>query len=341
MDIKVKGSRLKNLFSYDWAKILISIIAGVVVWSLLFTTLGTRSTVGEEFYFTLYDNVKSVSATKNGTLLEKLKKDKVLSYDVLSLNATSITSAGEYSASYMLSLRTTTFEGDVILMSDGRGEYVEEGKENTTAKNMQSAINAHYFYNIETFLSDAKSYCLGNGFINVDGEDYATYTVNREKIERYFLNQRIPSARNYKKTYRTEEQKAEGVKNEIERIENVYKNWLFVSSAIQNAKDLGNDFIWYGEIKKYDDKGNEIEGEGEILPLGIDLYKLNINFKDKAKIEDSWYTYTNNPDEKGKATTEEGLVMCVFNFKSEQRDLQYESLAFLRYIIQSYSGYGE
>ena len=87
MDIKVKGSRLKNLFSYDWAKILISIIAGVVVWSLLFTTLGTRSTVGEEFYFTLYDNVKSVSATKNGTLLEKLKKDKVLSYDVLSLNA--------------------------------------------------------------------------------------------------------------------------------------------------------------------------------------------------------------------------------------------------------------
>ncbi|MBE5741757.1 MAG: hypothetical protein E7360_00340 [Clostridiales bacterium] len=339
MDIKINGSRLKNMFSYDWVKILISIIAGIVVWSLLFTTLGTRITVGEEFYFTTYEKVQSVSHSNNGNLLKKLKDEGILSYDVLEWHSTTITSAGQYSASYMLNLRTTTNEGDVIIMSDGRGEYVKEGEENTTAKSMETAINSRYFYNIEEFLNDAKSYCIDNGFITVNGEDYSNYTVNNATIERYFLTERINSAGNYRKTYRTEAKKQEGVKNEIIRIENVYKNWLSVTNAIKTAKDEGNDIIWYGEIKKYDSEGKEIEGQGEIKPFGIDLYKLNKNYKDRKKIEDSWFTYTNNPEGEGERTTAEGLVLCVFNFESAQRDMQYESLAFMNYIIKTYSGY--
>ena len=87
----------------------------------------------------------------------------------------------------------------------------------------------------------------------------------------------------------------------------------------------------------YDDEGNVLEGQGTILPFGIDLDKLNQDYKDTAKIEDVWYTYTNNPT--GEKTTTTGLVMCVFDFKNKQSDLQYESLAFLRYIIQTYSDY--
>ena len=102
---------------------------------------------------------------------------------------------------------------------------------------------------------------------------------------------------------------------------------------------MDKDFLWYGEKNKYDDKGNVIEGQGTIYPYGIDLYKLNENFKDKAKIEDTWYTYTNNPEGEGDATTCVGLVMGVFNFKSYQKDLQFESLAFINYIIETYSGY--
>jgi hypothetical protein len=79
MDIKVNGSRLKNLLSYDWVKMLASIIAGIVVWTLLFTTLATRATVGEEFYFVIYDNVSTESYSKSGSYLSKLKKDGVLS----------------------------------------------------------------------------------------------------------------------------------------------------------------------------------------------------------------------------------------------------------------------
>ncbi|MBR2336480.1 MAG: hypothetical protein IKA61_00850 [Clostridia bacterium] len=51
MDIKITGKRFKNLLSYEWVKMIALIVAGVVVWSLLFTTLGTRITVGENFTF--------------------------------------------------------------------------------------------------------------------------------------------------------------------------------------------------------------------------------------------------------------------------------------------------
>ena len=114
MDIKINGGRLKNLLSYDWVKMLVSVIAGIVVWSLLFTTLATRVTVGEEFVFMVYENVNTVNTKKNNELLTKLKNDEVLSYDVLKTYVSNLTSAGQYSATYMLSLRTSIQEGDVF-----------------------------------------------------------------------------------------------------------------------------------------------------------------------------------------------------------------------------------
>jgi hypothetical protein len=281
--------------------------------------------------------VYSVNNNQDGSFLKDLKQKGYLSYDVLEFNETKIEGAGQYSANYMLSLRVTTNEGDVIILSDGSGEYVEEGQENQTAKEISGIVNSNYFYDITQFLADAKSYCLDNKFIEIEGENYNDFTVNEQAIERYFRTFRIKSAPNYKKTFRTEEQIVKGVKLEIERIKNIYKNWLAVNNAIETAKANGKDFLWYAEKNKYDDEGNVLEGQGTILPFGIDLDKLNQDYKDTAKIEDVWYTYTNNPT--GEKTTTKGLVMCVFDFKNKQSDLQYESLAFLRYIIQTYSDY--
>ena len=81
MDIKVNGSRIKNLLNYDWIKIILSIVAGVVVWTLLFTTLGTRLTVGEHFTFCVYENVYTVgSDSKNESILNELKSKKFTTY---------------------------------------------------------------------------------------------------------------------------------------------------------------------------------------------------------------------------------------------------------------------
>ena len=337
MDIKITGARFKNLLSYEWVKIIVGIIVGIVVWSLLFTTLGTRITVGEQFYFVTYENVFTTdSNNSDNKLLSDMKKNGVFSYDVLDVSVNKISSAGQYSASYMLSLRVTTQEGDVLLISDGRATKVDENGKDKNGKipsqEIESVINHGYVFDFETFLNRARSYCVDNGFIieNTDG----SYTVNEDEIEKYFLTERITSARNYKRTYRTAEQKAQGVKNEIARIKAIYENYLYVDNAVKTAKENGNDFLWYGTINQYDENGEVIEGKGEEHPFGIDLYKLNQPFiSSKLKVEDRWFTYA---DEK---TTCEGLVLSVFNFESHQPDLQYESLAFIKSIIETYSGY--
>ena len=150
---------------------------------------------------------------------------------------------------------------------------------------------------------------------------------------------RLKSAGNYRKTFRTEIQKQEGVKNEIKRITAIYENYLFVQRAIDQAKLDDNDILWYGKLNQYDEKGDLIEGEYKIYPYGIDLYKLNQPFvqsetNKKPNVADVWYVSAN-----GK-TTAEGLVLSVFNFKKYQPDMQYESLAFVKYVIETYGGYG-
>ena len=74
MDIKINGSRIKNLLSYDWVKIFITIVAGIIAWSLLFTTLGTRLAKGQDFTFHVYENVYTVGSNeKNDKILNDIK----------------------------------------------------------------------------------------------------------------------------------------------------------------------------------------------------------------------------------------------------------------------------
>lgn len=339
------------MLSYEWVKIILLILAGVVVWSLAFTMLATRATVGEQFVLVVYENVYTQNQNKNNELLQEMKEKGVFSYDVLKTSVNPITSAGQYSASYMLSLRTTTQEGDVMLISDGRlakvlagesGSGLESGVDSSSQKDpydeIQSAVNARYFYDLNDFLQDAKDYCLtvGGGFItpNADG----SYTVNKDRIADYFRQVRMKSAGNYRKTFRTEEQIKGAIELEIKRVTDIYENYLYLSNAIKTAQDNGKDFLWYGELYGYDEEGYLDENNTTTHAFGIDLYKLNSPFIDKEggsvpKVEDTWYTYAN-----GK-TSSEGLVLCVFDFQYYQPDLQYESLAFLTHIVKTYSGY--
>ena len=331
MDIKINGSRIKNLLSYDWVKIFIAIVAGIIAWSLLFTTLGTRLAKGQDFTFHVYENVYTVGSNeKNDKILNDIKNKGYFSYDLLKLSSSTITSGGQYTASYMLSLKMSTQDGDVLIISDGRAEKDKE-KQKT---DLPHIINSYYLCDMYTLLESARRYCVGNGFIvEKDGNWY----VNEPVVENYFLNTRIKGKGkgNYRKTYVTSAQKAEGVKLEIARIKTLYQNYLYVSNAIEKAKQAGNDFLWYGELYKYDENNKVIEDKTEIRPYGIDLYKLNQPFlKDGApNVEDTWYTYAN-----GKPTAE-GLVVCVFDFRNYQIDLQYETLGFLRYIIETYGRY--
>ncbi len=324
MDIKITKKRLANVLNYEWLLSIVCIIGAIVLWSLLYTMLATRLTDGQQFYFVKYEGVYTNSADADSKFIENLRNGggrdgkSVLSYDVYAVNLTEIMSAGGYSAYAMLDLRLTTGEGDVIVIGGGNKEYVE----GESMSDLLSLVSSRRLMTIDELLSGAYEYTVGNGFISETGE------IQEEKIEDYFRNVRIKSARNYRRMYNSEEKIREGVKNEIDRIHSIYQNYIVVSSAIEAAKEAGEDFLWYS--KPVYVNSSEVS-YGDQAAYGIDLSKLK-----EYKIGNGiWHTY----DESGNSTVD-GLVFAVINDSAiEQYDLRYESLAVIEYIIRTYSEY--
>lgn len=363
MDVKVTKKRFFNLVAYDWIKIVALSVAIVFVWILLFTTCATRATDGQQFYFVLYGDV-SAKGSEDFEMLKKMKKDGDLSYDVLEYSVNSITKAGNYSAQYMLSLRNTTHEADVFLIYAGAtnkivglpeektdesdktaetaGGTTEGAEEKPTEKSsdIKGVLDGGSVQSIDKLLSGAKSYLekFGANF------DPTNPTVDDAKIERYFRSERITSARNYKKLYKTESQIKAGVKNEQARIRKLLEAYLRVSKVIKSVKRTEKNFLRY--YIPANERKKENPAEMERVPYGIDLALLNADLAKlsadevkalgKEKIEDRWVYADKNGDPQTA-----GITLCVSDYTSSQRDLQYEAVTLIDYFIRTFSRYAD
>ena len=363
MDVKVTKKRFFNLVAYDWIKIVALSVAIVFVWILLFTTCATRATDGQQFYFVLYGDV-SAKGSEDFDMLKKMKKDGDLSYDVLDYSVNSITKAGNYGAQYMLSLRNATHEVDVFLIYAGatnkivglpeektdEGEKADETAGGTTAgaeqkpteksSDIKGILDGGSVQSIDKLLSGAKSYLekFGANF------DPTNPTVDDAKIERYFRSERITSARNYKKLYKTENQIAAGVKNERKRIDTLHKAYLRVNAVIESVKGTEKDFLRY--YIPANERKKENPDDMARVPYGIDLALLNADLAKlsadevkalgKEKIEDRWVYADKNGDPQTA-----GITLCVSDYTSSQRDLQYEAVTFIDYFIRTFSRYAD
>lgn len=363
MDVKITKKRFFNLIAYDWIKIVAFSVAIILLWTLLFTTCATRATDGQQFHFAVYGDVYSVGE-KDYEMLRDMKDDGDLSYDVLSYSVGSITKAGNYSAQYMLSLRNTTHEADVFLIYAGAtnkivglpeektdesekadetaGGTTEGAEEKPTEKSsdIQGVLDGGSVQSIYKLLENTEKYLekFGANF------DSTNPTVDDAKIERYFRSERITSARNYKKLYKTESQIKAGVKNEQARIRKLLEAYLRVSKVIESVKGTENDFLRYYIPAK--DRKKENPDEMERVPYGIDLALLNADLAKlsadevkalgKEKIEDRW-VYA---DENGDPQTA-GITLCVSDYTSSQRDLQYEAVTLIDYFIRTFSRYAD
>lgn len=339
MDIKITKGRFANLVNYDLIKTLLSIVAAVMVWVLLFTTCATRATIGEQFSFLIFGNISYKDAFV-ADMLTELKEEKELSYDVLNLSTGNVTAAGNYSALYMLSLKASTKEGDVLLFNgkkvvatndDGSEKTDESGnKIKTVNSDAQSIVNSGYIVDFKQYLNEAEKYLAK--FV-VNGE------VDEKSVENYFLNTRMKQASNYRKTFRTPEQKAEGVKLEIERIETLKKNYEIITRFLKEIDDMGEDVFWYADFNK----GESYEKTN--VAYGIDLDKVNAVYSSRSskvrKLSDYLWYYekikADDSDEETLQNSSEGLVLSVFDYGADQYDLQFESLAVINNMIRMFS----
>lgn len=334
MDVKITAKRLKNMLAYEWIKIIAISLAVILVWSLAFTTLATRATDGQQFYIVVYDDVYDDDTS---AVIGDMKDDGALSYDVLKSSPTYITDAGSYSALYMLSLRLSANEGDLLIINatdyvakDAPSEEGEDSSENTEISDMESVLKSGYVADFEDFVTSAGEYCKK---FTVDASEDGL--IDESKVETYFRSTRVKSARNYKKTYNTEAKIAQGVKDEIARIRNLQESYLRVKRAIATAKTNGVELLRYWDKPtKY--SGNEVV-ETKKSAYGIDLALLARGVGDgKKKLSDDWWLV----DENNEITTD-GLMLCVLENTKADADLKFEALTAVDYVIRNYSNYAD
>lgn len=328
MDSRITKSRLARVLSYDWIKMVALVVAIIFVWSLAFTMGAPRISVGQKFDLFVY-NCDFTKSTDESEIFSDAKSKNVFSYDVLDFGARTFTE--EYFATLMSAI-TATYEGDIMVLSDFESDKTENKSK------FRSLIDgyAYCFYDYNELVKNAEDYCmLNHRFVSKNGENYV---LNEEVISDYFKTRMQNDPR-----FRSEEKIAAGVKNEIERIKNVWNNSQRLKKLLADHPEI---FVKY---KRYDqalasaesdrDKARyqELVSNEEEKLYAIDLGKLTGGEKD---ITSAFVKTVYNEDySEIISSSADGIVMCVFDYSKEQPDLQFESISFVNYIIKTYSDF--
>ncbi len=307
MDAHITRQRLGNQLSYDWLKILVAVAAAVAAVAILFTMIATRPTNAQQYFVYSYGGLHP--AQDNNALPDNLKD--AFSYDVLETNVENFDAGAMGNA--VFTARRGVLEGSAIFVSD----FVDGGGEGATpfselvsmgiVHRGQEDERLGLFLDAEKFLSDCESY-LARFF----GENWREAPVlDEEEVRACFL------ARNGEdKRFKTEEQKEQGVALERERLTSLREDYLVVDGAMKSGM---LSFATYRT-----DPSSEEGGAGKEYAVGFSLGKL-------SRLNRLYYYY----DGEGKQATEK-IAVLLFENGEKLADLKYESVTFLRYLLEHY-----
>ena len=312
MNNRITGTRLKQLLSYDLWKIVAIIVAGVFLWSLLFTMFGDSLSEGQKLNVYAY-NVTIKTAEMN-ELLKTGEKTDFKSYEV---RETQFYNFGVYSSS-----NTTVAQQFTAWSSVGQLDiFFVSCEENITTKEKDSAGNevetsrslagdyTAYFYRLKSLTADAFDYLKRYG--GLDGEG----NLNETKIKNYFLER--------KKRDNFYRHGLIDADMEVER----FRKILYAANKMDELlKDDGLD-IWY-----------TVEENGEEVIYGVEMGKLGaLGGNPATGRKPTDLCGVGLLDEESGNSVASGVAMAVFNNKNHQPDLMFESLSFAVAVIERYS----
>ncbi len=339
MDNRLTRKRLSDLLSYEWIFMIIVCIVSIVLWELIYSIGSVKLTAGQRFTY-FYDYTVN-SADNSGFRSELLDKEP-FSYDVLKLSSESIMKDNN-----VLTSRLSIQEGDVIFTDVvGIEEYklAVEKKETPTKKvrafSMIDNIGDvdYSIGSIDVLLDSAKKYLKDNVFFDYVDEQtafnsYVRANIDDTKVKTLFLNRNGEDNR-----FRSQANKDKGVLLEIERIEKLYQNVVFMQDFINDPANSDallrytkfsqshaftgwgeNNYKAWIEIEKAQGRDNDI--------YGINLGKLTGG---KKSITD-FVQYKDDG-------TKTDVVILYFDFSSYQPHLQYETLSFICSTMKIFMG---
>ncbi len=285
IDIKVTKKRLSGLLFYDWLILVGFIAAFILLWELIYGLASVRLTTGQRFYYYYDIEVTCNNDDKLRTLLSN-EDDMALSFNIIELNREII--EFEYD---LLNTRLQVQDADVIFCTDKPGEGMENRAE--------WLVRAGYAFNLNDLISTSENYI--KKFTDQDGN------ILDGKVSSIFLS-RIEGGLSNK--FRTDAQKAMGIKLEKARIEKLIKDTADLKFIVNNRPQV----LYVNQTKN--------------APFGIDLGKLP---SDSSKTDVTEYvTYSNT-------ATANNVILMPLNFLYHQPHEQFEVIGFMMAIVRDCS----
>lgn len=341
MDAKITKKRLSEDLQYDWIKIIFFVVAIIIVWELVFSVTSVKLTAGQNFKVYYYSSINSSSQLD---MYDLVGKDSVTSYDVVEVNVEALQSGYEGT---VLQARTSIGEGDLMIIDNvlTKSSTVEkETDERCSASNFKLFVDGYQVYDYDKLIEDANKYLDG---VKTNGD------IDNAKVEKLFRQRMAKDNR-----FRKEEQIKLGVRQEIERITKLGAEVKAFSWLLANApSDLFVEYTkyeygYFNSLSKEDYlalnggvSGLSCQGGGSSTSgdnfyeeaykretpkkYAINALALTGGEKDIANLFHVYSTDTNK--------TAKDVCITVFNFKSMQPHLQFETISVINEIIRSYS----
>lgn len=329
MDNKITKRRLHDFLSYEWIVMIVVAVVGILVWSLIFTMTSVRLTIGQDFLF-FYDESVEVSSISDFYLLFDKEDDNtrtVFSYDLMKMRHEELLESNN-----VLKDRLSVQEGDVIITDCAESESQEETTKSVRAK---SLVDSFAVYDFDKLKSDAEEYLAGllkDQFLDADGKaisgvDVADYNnLDQTKIETLFRQRMRKDNR-----YRSESQKQEGIKLEQQRIKDLCGEIIKFRYLLSQGDEY---FFMYKRYEQMLENGvsDDVKDYIEQAKDTVDKrYGLRVEALSGGKESPTKYFKMK------EAEDSKDVVVMVFNFKSYQPHLQFETIAFINAIVDGCS----
>lgn len=201
----------------------------------------------------------------------------------------------------VLSVRLSTQDGDAIITDINVGE--EEG----AVSRAEEILNSCSIYDLDSLYDDARSYLAG--FLKEKDNDPLDYDNLDESLIEANFRERMKKDNRFRK----EEQKLRGIEQEKIRIKRLCAEVADYKKFLDNAD---SSLFYYHTL-------NEQLGEKR---YGI----MTENLTDGKLLASNYFR--NRTD--GSSS---GVIIMIFNFKSYQPDLQFETISFVNTVLRNFS----
>ncbi len=332
MDAKITKKRLARILSYDWIKIVAIAAAFILVWSLIFTTTATRITPAQQFTVFNYHSNNLLGDDFHTSYSNALGRDKIFSYEIIETNTNDLKSAGEEMAFTLLDTRVSIEEGDVMFVPnipDLSSAYTDENGQTQYERTYAQT----FFYRTHMYLFDLDPENDKGYFKQMERYLNLFYTngytdensLDKAKVEETF-KARITA--NKDKRFKKDEQIAQGVQDEIARIEK-YRDAL-----VEFYGYLADGTVTLTTMELKDENGKVLK-EGK---YGINLCPDETKTGELKKVFS--YTTTESYEENGETkerpvVTAKDMNVMLFKFAGVETSFEYESLLYVNYIIRN------